>query len=69
MLPADLADADGLARVARELREDESLTVLVNNAGIGSVAPLLQSDPDQMQAMIDLNVSALTRLTMAAVPG
>lgn len=69
VLPADLADADGLARVARELREDESLTVLVNNAGIGSVAPLLQSDPDQMQAMIDLNVSALTRLTMAAVPG
>lgn len=68
VLPADLSDADGLARVEQELREDESLTLLVNNAGIGSVAPLLQSDPAQMLAMIDLNITALTRLTMAVVP-
>ena len=69
VLPADLSAADGLARVEQALREDESLTMLVNNAGIGSVAPLLQSDPAQMQAMIDLNITALTRLTMAVVPG
>ncbi len=69
VLPADLSNADDLARVEQELREDDSLTVLVNNAGIGSVAPLLQSDPVQMQAMIDLNITALTRLTMAVAPG
>lgn len=69
VLVADLADAADLARVEQELRDDATLTMLVNNAGIGSVAPLLQSDPAQMQAMIDLNVTALTRLTMAAVPG
>lgn len=68
VLPADLSNADGLARVEQALRDDASLTLLVNNAGIGSVAPLLQSDPAQMQAMIDLNITALTRLTMAVVP-
>ncbi|MFY2568367.1 SDR family NAD(P)-dependent oxidoreductase [Achromobacter ruhlandii] len=68
VLPADLSRADGVQRVAQALREDDSLTLLVNNAGIGAVAPLLQSDPAQMQAMIDLNISALTHLTMAAAP-
>ena len=31
--------------------------------------PLLDSDVDEMQRMIDLNVTALTRLSYAAVPG
>ncbi|TIM88266.1 MAG: SDR family NAD(P)-dependent oxidoreductase, partial [Mesorhizobium sp.] len=43
-------------------------TMLVNNAGIGAVAPLLESDIDKMQAMIGLNITALTRLTYAAAP-
>ncbi len=42
--------------------------MLVNNAGIGSAGPLLISDADQMEAMIQLNVVALTRLTLAATP-
>ena len=32
-------------------------------------APLLGSDVDKMEDMISLNVTALTRLTYAAVPG
>ncbi|WP_258403056.1 SDR family NAD(P)-dependent oxidoreductase, partial [Burkholderia multivorans] len=40
-----------------------------NNAGIGTHTPLLESDVDAMTRMIDLNVTALTRLTYAAVPG
>jgi uncharacterized protein len=51
------------------LRSNADLSVLVNNAGIGSAAPLLGSDVDQMERMIGLNVTALTRLTYAAVPG
>ena len=42
--------------------------MLVNNAGVGALEPLLQSDVDAMEAMIDLNVTALTRLTYAAAP-
>lgn len=68
-LVADLDDPGDLARVEARLRTDPSLTLLVNNAGVGATAPLLQADVDRMDAMIRLNVGALTRLTYAAVPG
>jgi short-subunit dehydrogenase len=68
VLPADLGDGADLARIESVLREDPNITLLVNNAGVASVAPLLNAQPDQMQRMIELNVTALTRLTYAAVP-
>jgi uncharacterized protein len=69
VLPADLASAADLARVEAKLREDASITLLVNNAGVGTNTPLLQSDVGAMGKMIDLNVTAPTRLAYAAVPG
>jgi len=69
VLVADLGDRDALARVEARLRDDEDISLLVNNAGVGTHAPLLESDVDRMTAMIDLNVTALTRLAYAAVPG
>ncbi|CDM59153.1 MULTISPECIES: SDR family NAD(P)-dependent oxidoreductase [Rhizobium] len=68
-VPADLGDRADLARVEAVLKSDRSITLLVNNAGFGGTAPLLASDVDKMQAMVDLNVTALMRLTYAAVPG
>lgn len=67
--PADLNNKDDLASVEQLLRTDQSITTLVNNAGFGGAAPLLESDVARMEEMISLNVSALTRLTYAAVPG
>lgn len=68
-ITADLKDPADLARVETLLREDPSITMLVNNAGVGATAPLLASEIGKMQDMIALNVTALTRLTYAAVPG
>jgi len=42
--------------------------LLVNNAGMASTAPLLNSDVADMSKIISLNVEALTRLTYAVVP-
>jgi short-subunit dehydrogenase len=67
-LPADLNDKASLATVEAVLRDDPSITMLVNNAGVGSVASILQADVDQMEAMIALNITALTRLTYAVAP-
>jgi short-subunit dehydrogenase len=67
-LRADLNDKADLAKVEQTLREDASITMLVNNAGIGAVAPLLDSDVDRMDELIALNVTSLTRLTYAAAP-
>jgi uncharacterized protein len=69
VVAADLGNKDDLGRVEKILRTDASITALINNAGIGATAPLLSSDIDKMEEMITLNVTALTRLTYAAVPG
>lgn len=66
--PADLTDQGDLARVERLLRENDSISMLVNNAGIGAVTPLLETDIHKVENLISLNVSALTRLTYAAAP-
>ncbi|ASS55777.1 SDR family NAD(P)-dependent oxidoreductase [Rhizobium leguminosarum] len=66
---ADLGNTADLARVEGVLKQDRSITLLVNNAGVGGTAPLLAADVDKMQKMMELNVTALMRLTYAAVPG
>lgn len=68
-LVADLNDKADLQRVMEQLETDASITLLVNNAGIGSVAPLLKADIGKMDEMIALNIGALTRLAYAAAPG
>lgn len=69
ILAADLGNRAELATVEAKLREDASITLLVNNAGVGTHSPLLETDVDSMTSLIELNVTALTRLTYAAVPG
>ncbi|QRY77319.1 SDR family oxidoreductase [Pseudomonas sp. PDNC002] len=66
---ADLGERADLARVEDLLRTDASISVLVNNAGVGATRPLLESNIDQLEELLTLNVNALTRLTYAAVPG
>jgi len=66
---ADLTAAADLHRVEDILRSNGGISVLVNNAGLGAAQPLLEADVDKMEDMIHLNVTALTRLTYAAVPG
>lgn len=66
---ADLNNPHDLRALEAQLRHDASITLLVNNAGVGTHTPLLQSDIDRMEQMIDLNVIAPTRLTYAVVPG
>ncbi len=51
-----------------KLKDDPSITMLVNNAGFASVAPLLEADIRKMQDMIALNVTALTSPTPPLLP-
>ncbi|MGY2262347.1 SDR family NAD(P)-dependent oxidoreductase [Pseudomonas sp. SDO55104_S430] len=69
VVAADLKDKADLLRVEQILRSDASITLLVNNAGVGAVMPLLGSPVDDMEAMITLNITALTRLAYAVAPG
>jgi short-subunit dehydrogenase len=69
VITADLGNKADLARVEANLRADDRITMLVNNAGVGATTPLSDSDVNKMEEMIELNVVALTRLTYAVVPG
>jgi short-subunit dehydrogenase len=68
VVPADLTKMADLARIEKILREDASITMLVNNAGIGAIKPLLDTDVSKMDELISLNITALTRLTYAVAP-
>jgi short-subunit dehydrogenase len=68
ILAADLTKSSDLAKLEQILREDSRITLLLNNAGMGATAPLLDSNIDNMSRMIALNVEAPMRLTYALVP-
>lgn len=66
VLSADLAQADGRARVVERL--NAGVQVLVNNAGFGTSGEFWTADPDMLQAQLDVNVTAVMQLTHAALP-
>lgn len=69
IFPADLTRTEDVQRVGERLSTDTTITALVNNAGTASVGKLLNAEIDELEAMINLNVTALTRLALAALPG
>jgi len=66
---ADLSKADDVRALEQRLRGDTSISMLVNNAGVGSATPLIDSSADELDKMLQLNVLSLTRLTHAVAPG
>ena len=68
-LAADLTDVAQLRVVEEVVAGDDRLELLINNAGFGTFGPFAESDPNQEETEIRLNVLALVRLTRAALPG
>lgn len=69
VIPADLTSKVDLKRIEERLRSDSNITLLLNNAGLGATTKLVDSNLDDLERMIYLNVTTLTRLSGAAVPG
>jgi short-subunit dehydrogenase len=68
-LRADLSVTADLRAVEQRLASDSSIGMLVNNAGLGAVKTLVESTPEELDYLITVNVTALTRLTRAVAPG
>jgi uncharacterized protein len=68
VLPADLADREQLARVeARLASAEHPVELLVNNAGLGHKRAFLDGDVEDEQLMLDVLVTAVLRLSHAAL--
>lgn len=66
IVPADLSETGDLARIEKRLREDAAIGILVNNAGIAAPGGFEDGDPDVMEKLIKVNVTAVTRLAAIA---
>ncbi|AIR84907.1 SDR family NAD(P)-dependent oxidoreductase [Pantoea rwandensis] len=66
VLAADLTQTDDLANVARELRDNHDITMLVNNAGMVVEGEFTDADIQPIQTMLSLNIIALTELAHSA---
>ena len=66
VLQADLTDKADLLKVEQRLRDDDSITLFLNNAGLGGNGPLSAADPDGVEKIVNLNVLAVARLAAAA---
>lgn len=68
--PADLTDEAALATVAHRLADPaQPVELLVNNAGLSLHRAFRESTADEQERLLRLNVHAVMRLTLAAVPG
>lgn len=68
VLPADLVDRTELARVeARVAATERPVDLLVNNAGFGLKKRFLDNTVDEEQAMLEVLVTAVMRLSHAAL--
>lgn len=70
VIPLDLAQpgaADALWQAIAGIAP--AVDVLVNNAGVGDAGPFALEQPEVVERMIQLDISALTLLTRHALPG
>jgi short-subunit dehydrogenase len=68
-LPADLTKTVSLRKVERAIAADDTLEILINNAGFGTMGQFAELDVDREEEEVRLNALAVLRLTHAALPG
>jgi short-subunit dehydrogenase len=68
VIKADLTDAAEVAAIEARLRDDAAIEILVNNAGAAAGGGFLSQTGEVAAKLIDLNVTALTRLSAAIAP-
>ncbi len=66
VMVADLTNSADLARVEHRLQEDAAIDLLINNAGSTLSGAFAEQNVDQVDWLIRLNVTAVTRLAHAA---
>jgi uncharacterized protein len=68
-LVADLSKVSDLKRVADALANNERISVLVNNAGVGHLRPSSALTIAEVKNQLAVNGEAVSELTLAVLPG
>jgi len=68
ILQADLTDTSALAQVEERVHSDERIGVLINNAGTTVPGGFIDQSLVDVAKLINLNITALTRLASAVAP-
>ena len=69
-IACDLAERDAARSIAGRIeQEGMTVTMLINNAGIGLYGAFTETALEQERAMMELNMLALTELTKHVLPG
>jgi short-subunit dehydrogenase len=68
-LAADLSTSEGIAKVEGAISASESLELLVNNAGFGTMGRFWMADLAGQERMLEVHVRATMRLTHLALRG
>jgi short-subunit dehydrogenase len=68
VLRADLTQPNDLSALETRLRDDARIGVLVNNAGMAQSGGFAGQGAEDIERLITLNVTALTRLAAAVAP-
>jgi hypothetical protein len=66
VLPADLTKAADVAQVEARIGEGAPVELVVNNAGVALFGPFTSNTTEALERLIQLNVTALTRIANAA---
>ncbi|MDU8339441.1 SDR family NAD(P)-dependent oxidoreductase, partial [Pseudomonas syringae pv. actinidiae] len=68
VLQADLTNSADLTALETRLRDDASIGVLINNAGIAQSGGFIEQSAEAIEKLVALNIVALTRLAAAVAP-
>ena len=69
VIKTDLTVRDDIRRLEARLRDDANISLLINNAGAALFGDFAEADPDKLEDLIQLNITAVTRLANAAAAG
>lgn len=68
IVEADLSEHDGISSVVAILETREEIDLLVNSAGLGASGGTVSVDPDAVRMLVNVNILALTLLSLAVAP-
>ncbi|MBL4884306.1 MAG: SDR family oxidoreductase [Planctomycetaceae bacterium] len=69
VIPIDLVQADGVDQLVSEIRKlPDPVSLVVNNAGFGTVNTIQDCDPQRVADIVQVNIAVVTKLTYEFLP-